>query len=166
MASTLKPGDMAPPFELTDQDGNVHRLADYKGKNVVLYFYPKDETPGCTTEACQFRDEHSALQAMGAVVIGVSRDDAQSHQQFREHHGIPFPLLVDAEATVSTAYGAWGEREIQGNKSVGMIRSTFLIGPWGKLREVWPAVRADGHAEQVRRTLEAVEAQDSFSHAE
>lgn len=156
MATTLQAGDAAPSFALEDQDGVTRRLEDFKGKNVVLYFYPRDETPGCTTEACQFRDEHSALEALGAVVLGVSRDDADSHKQFIEHHGLPFPLLVDGDAGVSTAYGAWGEREIRGEKSVGMIRSTFLIGPDGNLAHVWPTVTADGHAEEVRNTLEAL----------
>lgn len=166
MASTLKPGDTAPPFALKDQDGKTHTLEDYRGKNLVLYFYPKDETRGCTIEACAFRDEHSALQALGAVVLGVSRDNAESHQAFREHHGLPFPLLVDADVAVSTAYGAWGEREIQGNIAIGMIRSTFLIGPEGALRDVWPTVRAEGHAEQVRSALEAAEAAHPAPRAE
>ena len=154
MATNLKPGEPAPSFELEDQDGRVHRLRDYAGRNVVLYFYPRDETPGCTTEACQFRDEHSALEALGAVVLGVSRDDAESHRKFREHHDLPFPLLVDTDTAVSTKYGAWGEREIRGEKSIGMIRSTFLIGDDGTLKHVWPTVRADGHPEEVRRVLE------------
>ncbi len=154
MATTLQAGQPAPEFSLVDQDGQQHQLGDYAGKNVVLYFYPRDETPGCTTEACQFRDEHSALEAAGAVVLGVSRDDAESHRKFRDNHELPFPLLVDDDAAVSTAYGAWGEREIRGEKSVGMIRSTFLIGPDGKLRRVWPQVTADGHAHEVREVLE------------
>lgn len=166
MPTTLKPGDQAPPFELKDQDGKVHTLNDYKGKTVVLYFYPKDETPGCTIEACEFRDEHSALHAMGAVVIGISRDSAEAHQGFREHHSLPFPLLVDEDASVSEAYGAWGEREVNGEKRMALTRSTFLIGPWGNLREVWPVVTAEGHAALVRRTLEMVEAQDQFAHQE
>ena len=154
MPSTLQAGDAAPAFALTDQDGQTHQLGDYAGRNVVLYFYPKDETRGCTIEACEFRDEHSALQALGAVVIGVSRDDEASHKNFAENHGLPFPLLVDGDAAVSTAYGAWGEREVRGETSVGMIRSTFLIGPDGKLRRVWPQVTADGHAHEVREVLE------------
>ena len=123
MAVTLEVGDRAPAFTLRDQDGRRHRLQDYRGQTVVLYCYPRDETPGCTTEACEFRDEHSALEALGAVVLGVSRDDAESHQKFREHHGLPFPLLVDSDAAVSTAYGAWGEREMRGRTSMGMSRS-------------------------------------------
>jgi len=156
MASTLKAGDAAPAFALEDQDGQTRRLEDFRGKNVVLYFYPRDETPGCTIEACQFRDEHTALEELGAVILGVSRDDAESHRKFIENHSLPFPLLVDDGGDVSTAYGAWGEREIRGEKSVGMIRSTFLIGPDGKLAHVWPTVTADGHAEEVRKTIEAL----------
>lgn len=154
MATSLQAGDPAPSFALEDQDGVTRRLEDFQGKNVVLYFYPRDETPGCTIEACQFRDEHSALEELGAVVLGVSRDDAESHKKFIENHSLPFPLLVDADAAVSTAYGAWGEREIRGEKSIGMIRSTFLIGPDGSLAHVWPTVTADGHADEVRKTLE------------
>jgi peroxiredoxin Q/BCP len=164
--TTLQPGQPAPPFELKDQDGKVHKLSDYRGKNVVLYFYPKDETRGCTIEACEFRDEHSALQAIGAVVLGVSRDDEASHKAFAEHHGLPFPLLVDDAGEVSTAYGAWGERERDGQKFMGMIRSTFLIGPFGQLREVWGMVQAEGHAANVKRTLERLEEQDAFRHEE
>src|SRR5262249_45887708 len=109
MPTKLQPGEPAPAFELKDQHGNVHKLSDYRGKSVVLYFYPKDETRGCTMEACQFRDEHSALQAMGAVVLGVSRDDEESHRAFAEHWELPFPLLVDQDHSVAEAYGAWGE---------------------------------------------------------
>lgn len=154
MATTLMAGAPAPDFALQDQDGRTHRLQDYRGRYVVLYFYPRDETAGCTTEACQFRDEHSALEALGAVVLGVSRDDAETHRGFREHHGLPFPLLVDADVALSTVYGAWGEREVRGERSVGMIRSTFLVGPDGRLEQVWPQVRPDGHAEEVRRAIE------------
>lgn len=156
MATNLQAGESAPSFALEDQDGNVHRLEDYAGRNVVLYFYPRDETPGCTTEACQFRDEHSAIEAAGAVVLGVSRDDAESHRAFREHHDLPFPLLVDADAAVASTYGAWGEREIRGEKSVGMIRSTFLIDGDGTLAHVWPSVRPDGHPEEVRQVIEGL----------
>jgi peroxiredoxin Q/BCP len=164
--TSLQPGQPAPAFELKDQDGKVHKLSDYRGKSVVLYFYPKDETRGCTIEACEFRDEHSALQAMGAVVLGVSRDDEASHKAFAEHHSLPFPLLVDDTGEVSTAYGAWGERERDGVKSMGMTRSTFLIGPFGQLREVWGMVQADGHAAIVKRTLERLDEQDAFRHEE
>ncbi|MEI6664531.1 MAG: peroxiredoxin [Chloroflexota bacterium] len=154
MVTSLKAGDAAPSFALQDQDGVTRRLEDFSGKNVVLYFYPRDETPGCTTEACQFRDEHSVLEELGAIVLGVSRDDQASHKAFADHWELPFPLLVDSDTEISNAYGAWGEREIRGEKSIGMIRSTFLIGPDGNLAHVWAPVTADGHAEEVRRTIE------------
>ena len=166
MPTRLQPGQDAPAFELIDQHGTPHRLQDYRGKNVVLYFYPKDETQGCTTEACEFRDEHSALQAMGVVVLGVSRDSQESHASFAEHHSLPFPLLVDEDGSVSEAYGTWGERERDGVTSVGMTRTTFLIGPFGRFREVWPLVKPEGHAALVKRTITALDQQDQFGHEE
>ena len=129
MAITLAAGDVAPDFALVDQDGNIHSMAEYRGRTVVLYFYPRDETPGCTTQACSFRDGHTEILAEGAIVLGVSRDDADSHRNFRERHRLPFPLLVDAEATVSERYGAWGEKVLYGRRFQGMTRSTFIIGP-------------------------------------
>ncbi|MDA0270039.1 MAG: thioredoxin-dependent thiol peroxidase [Chloroflexi bacterium] len=155
MAVTLDAGDSAPDFSLTDQDGKIHSLAKYAGKTVVLYFYPKDDTPGCTKEACSFRDNHDAILAKSAVVLGVSADDAESHQAFREKFDLPFPLLVDADKTVATAYGSWGEKEMYGKAVIGMIRSTFVIGPDGKLIKVWKQVQAEGHAEHVLKALEA-----------
>jgi thioredoxin-dependent peroxiredoxin len=155
MAVTLEAGDRAPDFSLTDQDGKVHSLAQYAGKTVVLYFYPKDDTPGCTKEACSFRDNHDAILAKRAVVLGVSADDAESHQAFREKFDLPFPLLVDADKTVATAYGSWGEKVLYGKTVIGMIRSTFVIGPDGTLIKVWKQVQAEGHAEQVLKALEA-----------
>lgn len=153
MAITLAAGDAAPDFELRDQDGAVHRLADYRGRTVVLYFYPRDETPGCTIEACSFRDAHEEIAAEGAVVLGVSRDDAESHRGFREHHGLPFPLLVDEDARVASAYGAWGEKVLYGRRSVGMTRSTFVVGSDGLLTKVWKRARAAGHGEAVLGVL-------------
>ena len=156
MATSLTAGQAAPDFELVDQAGKKHSLADYRGKNVVLYFYPKDETRGCTIEACEFRDEHSELQALGAVVIGVSRDDQESHKSFAEHHELPFTLLADTERTVTDAYGAWGPRMVDGQEQMGAIRSTFLIRPDGKLAHVWAPVTAEGHAAQVKEVLEGM----------
>jgi len=153
VAITLEAGDQAPDFALPDQDGKVHRLADYEGRTVVLYFYPKDDTPGCTKEACSFRDRHAELQAAGAVVLGVSADDAASHRKFRDKYSLPFPLLSDAEKEVSTAYGAWGEKTLYGKKMIGMTRSTFIIGPDGRLTKVWKRVTADGHGDQVLEAL-------------
>lgn len=153
MPVTLAAGDAAPDFDLEDQDGKRHRLAGYAGQTVVLYFYPKDETPGCIKQACSLRDHHDAINAQGAVVLGVSTDDAASHWAFREHHSLPFPLLVDADTKVSTAYGSWGEKVLYGRKSIGMTRSTFVIGPDGRLTKVWKRATAAGHGERVLRVL-------------
>lgn len=155
MAVTLEAGDRAPAFSLKDQDGKVHDLKDYAGKTVVLYFYPKDDTPGCTKEACSFRDNHEAINEAGAVVLGVSADDAASHQAFREKFGLPFPLLVDEGAKVASSYGAWGEKVLYGKTVIGMIRSTFIIGSDGVLTKVWKQVQAEGHAEHVLKAIEA-----------
>ena len=155
MAITLEAGDRAPGFTATDQDGNTHSLADYAGQTVVLYFYPKDDTPGCTKEACSFRDNFTEIQAAGAVILGVSGDTAASHQKFREKYDLPFPLLVDADRQIATAYGAWGEKVLYGKTVIGMIRSTFIIGPDGSLVKVWKQVKAEGHAEHVLKALSA-----------
>ena len=153
MAITLAAGDAAPEFELADQDGSVHSLAGYRGRTVVLYFYPRDETPGCTTQACSLRDHHDDILSEGAIVLGVSRDDADSHRHFRERRRLPFPLLVDADAKVSTRYGAWGEKALYGRRFEGMTRSTFIIGPDGVLTKVWKRARAAGHGAAVLKAL-------------
>jgi thioredoxin-dependent peroxiredoxin len=153
VAVILTAGDPAPPFSLPDQGGLTHRLSDYRGQTVVLYFYPKDDTPGCTAEACSFRDRYSELQQEGVVVLGVSIDDAASHQRFRERYALPFPLLVDKGATVATAYGAWGEKTLYGKKVTGMTRATFIIGPDGRLRRVWKRATAAGHGDVVLRAI-------------
>jgi thioredoxin-dependent peroxiredoxin len=153
MAVTLEAGDKAPSFLLPDQDGKMHGLADYAGKTVVLYFYPKDMTPGCTAQACSLRDANAEIAAEGAVVLGVSTDDAASHERFRSAHELPFTLLVDQGAKVATRYGAWGEKVLYGRTSVGMIRSTFIIGPDGRLLKVWKRARAAGHGETVLKAL-------------
>ncbi|MBX7111380.1 MAG: thioredoxin-dependent thiol peroxidase [Dehalococcoidia bacterium] len=155
MPVTLEAGDSAPDFDLPDQDGVRHRLSDYRGQTVVLYFYPKDDTPGCTKEACSFRDNELAIRAAGAQILGVSADSAASHQRFRAKHDLPFPLLVDANAEVSTSYGAWGEKVLYGRKSIGMTRSTFIIGPDGVLTKVWKRARAEGHGEAVLAALQS-----------
>lgn len=153
MAVTLEAGDTAPDFTLEDQEGNVHSLTDLRGKTVVLYFYPRDNTPGCTKEACSFRDAELEIRARGAVIFGVSTDSAASHRKFREEYSLPFPLLVDDDAKVATAYGAWGEKTLYGRKSIGMTRSTFIIGPDGNLLKVWKRAKAEGHGEAVLRAL-------------
>ena len=156
MAITLEAGDRAPAFALPDQDGAEHRLGDYAGRTVVLYFYPRDFTPGCTKQACSLRDTHQAIADEGAVVLGVSTDDAESHRRFREEHGLRFPLLVDAEAKVATRYGAWGEKTLYGRKSIGMTRATFVIGPSGRLLKVWKRARAADHGDAVLKSLRAL----------
>ncbi|NTX34345.1 thioredoxin-dependent thiol peroxidase [Myxococcus sp. CA033] len=148
-------GDAAPDFVLQDQDGNSVTLSQLAGKNVVLYFYPKDDTPGCTVEACSFRDEHSVLEAAGAVVLGVSADSTASHRKFATKFNLPFPLLADTEHQVSDAYGVWGEKSLYGRKFLGINRATFLIGPDGKVKQVWPKVKVNGHVVEVLAALGA-----------
>ena len=153
MPVTLAKGDQAPDFELADQDGKVHKLADYVGQTVVLYFYPRDDTPGCTKQACSFRDDMDEISAEGAVVLGVSTDTAESHQQFITKYQLNFPLLVDTDAEVATRYGAWGEKTLYGRKSIGMTRATFVIGPDGLLTKVWKRAKAAGHGQAVLKAL-------------
>jgi thioredoxin-dependent peroxiredoxin len=142
-------GEKAPAFSLQDQSGKTVKLSDFKGRKVVLYFYPKDDTPGCTREACAFRDEHSGLQKAGAVVLGVSPDSGPSHARFAGKYKLPFPLLADTDHTVSEKYGAWGEKTLYGRKFMGITRSTFLVDEAGKVARVWPKVKVDGHVDQV-----------------
>ncbi len=153
MAITLQAGDRAPAFTLSDQDGVKHALKDYRGRTVVLYFYPKDDTPGCTKQACNFRDHHAEILAQGAVVLGVSTDDAASHVRFRDKYELPFPLLADVGAKLSTRYGAWGEKTLYGRKMIGMTRSTFIIGPDGRLTRVWKRATAANNGEVVLKAL-------------
>ena len=156
MAITLAAGNPAPAFDLPDQDGYVHRLTEYRGRTVVLYFYPRDETPGCTAQACSFRDSHDLIAAEGAVVLGVSADDAESHRNFRNNHALPFPLLVDEGAAVAKKYGAWGEKVLYGRRFMGLSRSTFVIGPDGILVKVWKRARAREHGQAVLKALKAL----------
>jgi peroxiredoxin Q/BCP len=149
----LSVGDKAPDFSLPASTGGNVSLKDFAGKKVVLYFYPKDDTPGCTTEACGFRDVNQDLVDAGAVVLGVSADDLESHGKFRDKYGLNFPLLSDKEKEVANAYDAWGERQVQGRTVIGMKRMTFLIDQEGKIKKVWPAVRPDGHAQEVLDAL-------------
>jgi peroxiredoxin Q/BCP len=146
-------GDLAPEVALPDEQGTVHRLADRRGSWTVVYFYPKDDTPGCTTEACGFRDLNGELEALDARVWGVSPDGEGSHAAFRAKFGLPFTLLSDPDHAAAEAYGAWGEKTNYGKTYMGIIRSTFLVGPDGRLARVWPGVKADGHAEQVLAAL-------------
>lgn len=145
----LEEGKKAPSFSLKDQNGETVKLSDLAGKQVVLYFYPKDMTPGCTTEACDFRDQFQPLKKAGAVVLGISPDSETSHQKFIAKHELPFQLLVDSDHAVAEKYGAWGEKSLYGRKFMGIIRSTFLIGADGKLKKVWPKVKVNGHVDEV-----------------
>lgn len=149
----LKEGDRAPDFILdSDRDGQVS-LSSFMGRTVVLYFYPRDDTPGCTTEACGFRDAYDLFLRKGAVVIGISPDSPASHGKFRERHGLPFLLLADPDHTVLRAYGAWGTKSMYGKKYEGVIRSTVIIGPDGTIRKVFPKVKPRGHAEEILALL-------------
>lgn len=151
----LKPGDPAPDFTATTQEGTKVSLADFKGKNVVLYFYPKDNTPGCNREACGFRDSFSQLSAKGAVVLGVSTDSAASHAKFVGKFSLPFTLLADESREIVQAYGAWGQKSFLGKKYMGTHRITFLIGPDGTIKHIWPAVKPAEHAQEVLAALSA-----------
>ena len=150
----LEPGDPAPPFTLPDMSGKQVSLEDFAGKDVVLYFYPKDDTPGCTKEACGFRDAWTDLQDLGVVVLGVSGDDAASHAKFAAKYRLPFTLLSDPDHRVMTAYGAYGPKTMYGRKTVGVIRSTVWIGPDGRVRQHWARVaNAAKHPDKVLAAL-------------
>lgn len=151
----LEIGMKAPAFALLNHDGVKVALKDFVGERVVLYFYPADDTPGCTKEACQFNDELSSFKGLGVTVLGVSPDPASKHVAFREKYGLGFELLSDPDKKVMEKYGAFGEKMMYGKKVLGVIRSTFLIGPTGKVERAWYAVRADGHAAKVLAALEA-----------
>lgn len=142
-------GSKAPAFTLPDQSGAKHKLADYQGRWVVLYFYPKDDTPGCTKEACQFNDTQQKLEQAGAVVLGVSPDDETSHGKFAEKFSLGFPLLADPKKKVILKYGVWQEKNRYGKVYPGIVRTTYLIDPKGKVAKRWDNVRADGHPEKV-----------------
>lgn len=150
----LEPGDPAPPFTLQDPSGKRVSLEDFAGRNVILYFYPRDDTPGCTKEACGFRDAWTDLQDLGAVVLGVSADDAASHTKFAAKYGLPFTLLSDPDHEVMTAYGAYGPKTMYGKQVVGVIRSTVWIGPDGRVRRHWGRVaNAAEHPDKVLAAL-------------
>ena len=151
---TIEEGKPAPAFALKDASGTTHTLAGYAGKDVIVYFYPRDETPGCTKEACRFRDIWDAFRTRGVVVLGVSPDSAASHAKFAANHRLPFPLLSDPDRKVMERYGAWGEKTMYGRTTMGVIRSTVWIGPDGSVRKHWKRVaKAAEHPDAV---LEAV----------
>lgn len=151
----LTEGDPAPPFQLTDTDGKTVALPDYAGRRVVVYFYPRDDTPGCTKEACQFSDLAADYARLGVDVVGISPDGADKHAKFRDKYGLKVRLLSDPDRAVMTSYGAYGEKTLYGKKTVGVIRSTFLVGPDQRIERAWYQVRADGHAAKVLEALGA-----------
>jgi peroxiredoxin Q/BCP len=150
----LTAGNTAPAFTLPADDGTTVSLKTLKGRPVVLYFYPKDDTSGCTTEACEFRDAWTAVQRSGAVVLGVSPDGVASHEKFKAKYRLPFPLLADTDHAVADAYGAWGEKSMYGRKYFGVLRTTFLIDRTGKVARVFAKVKPKGHAAEVLAALE------------
>ncbi len=154
MSDWIEPGQKAPAFTLLDDQGKKVKLSDLKGSPVVLYFYPRDNTPGCTKEACAFRDRKAELQSLGAVVLGVSTDTVESHAKFRDKFQLNFQLLADTDNKVSEAYGAWREKNMYGKKSMGIQRSTYLIDEAGKVAHVWKRVQVDGHDTQVLQALQ------------
>ena len=155
-AHQLREGDRAPAFTLQTTGGRTVKLSDFRGKNVVLYFYPKDDTPGCTKEACSFRDARAQLTRQQAVVLGVSRDDVASHERFTEKFGLSFPLLSDPDAGVSKAYGVYKQKSLYGRTYWGIERTTFLIDEQGRIAAIFPKVRVDGHTEAVLQALKTL----------
>ncbi len=149
----LSAGDTAPDFELVDDTGTLRRLQDYRGLPVVLYFYPKDDTPGCTTEACNFRDDYSAFQEANVVILGVSPDTVKSHVKFKAKYQLPFPLLADAEHKVCDLYQAWGPKKFMGRSYEGVLRTTYLIDANGKIVKVFENVRPAEHSNEVLEAL-------------
>jgi peroxiredoxin Q/BCP len=145
----LNVGDRAPEFSVADTHGNIVTLSSLKGKRVVLYFYPRDNTSGCTKEACGFRDNYAQFEAKNTLIFGVSTDDAKSHQKFIEKFDLPFPLLCDVDAKVSTAYESYGKKQMMGKEYMGIFRNTFVIDPEGKIEKIYLAVKAEAHPAQV-----------------
>jgi peroxiredoxin Q/BCP len=151
-------GEQAPEFALPDESGTIHRLADQRGRWTILYFYPKDDTPGCTVEACEFRDTNETIVERGADVWGVSPQGAASKRAFREKFGLPFTLLADEKHEVAEAYGSWVEKHNYGKTYWGTARTTFLIGPDGRIARTWPKVKPEGHARDVLTALDEAQA--------
>ncbi|MCS6874982.1 MAG: thioredoxin-dependent thiol peroxidase [Pyrinomonadaceae bacterium] len=150
----LKEGDIAPDFEATNQHGQKIRLSDFRGKRVVLYFYPKDDTPGCTKEACSFRDASQAYEQRGIKILGVSTDDEKTHQKFASKYSLPFDLLADVDKSIVNAYGVYGEKSLYGRKYFGTNRTTFLIDEEGKIVKIFRKVKPEQHAEEVLREFD------------
>ncbi|HEY9641679.1 MAG TPA: thioredoxin-dependent thiol peroxidase [Coleofasciculaceae cyanobacterium] len=150
---SLKPGDLAPDFSLPDGEGNLVKLSDFRGKRVILYFYPRDNTPGCTKEACGFRDAYTAYQSHDVVVLGISTDDAKSHSKFATKYDLPFPLLSDEGGQVGTAYESYGLKKFMGKEYMGISRNTFVIDPAGKIEKVYLKVKPENHAAEILAEL-------------
>ena len=146
---TLKEGDIAPAFSLPASNGENVSLKDYKGKKVVIYFYPKDDTPGCTIEACNFRDDYSEITEAGAVILGVSKDDIKSHNKFINKFDLPFLLLSDESTEMISAYGAWVKKKMYGKEYYGVFRKTYLIDEEGKIQRIWPKVDVKTHSKEI-----------------
>lgn len=151
----ISSGIPAPDFELLDDTNTPRKLSDYRGKNVVLYFYPKDDTPGCTKEACNFRDDYSAYEKAGVVILGVSPDSVKSHVKFKQKFQLPFPLLADEDHKVCDLYGAWGPKKFMGKQYEGVLRTTFLIDAEGRIKRVFENVRPAEHSKEVIESLDA-----------
>ncbi len=151
----LNIGDQAVDFSIKNQEGKLISLKDFRGKKVVLYFYPKDDTPGCTTEACGLRDVYDEILSLGAVVLGVSKDDEKSHVKFKDKYNLPFHLLADTDLEVIKAYGAWGEKKMYGKSFLGVQRITYLIDENGVIKKAWPKVSPDKHADEVLDALKS-----------
>lgn len=154
MATKLKTGDLAPDFALLDQKGEQRRLSDFRGRWVVLYFYPRDNTPGCTKEACGFRDLFPKFQRRRIAIIGISTDSVRSHEKFAEKYDLPFLLLADEEKAVVRAYGVWGQKSFMGRTTMGTHRISFLVDPEGRIAKIYDQVKPETHAEEVLRDLE------------
>ena len=145
----LKEGSLAPDFDLVDEINQPHKLTDYRGRNVLLYFYPKDDTPGCTAEACNFRDDYSAYDKAGVVIVGVSADSPASHAKFKQKYHLPFTLLADADHKVCEAYGVWAKKKMMGREYMGILRTSYLIDPDGKIKKVFAEVKPAEHSKEV-----------------
>jgi peroxiredoxin Q/BCP len=153
---SLKIGDPAPDFTLPDETGTLHTLSDYRGKVVLLYFYPKDNTSGCTTEACNFRDDYSRYQDEGVVILGVSPDTSKSHAGFKMKYGLPFTLLSDIDHKVCDLYGSWGKKKLMGREYDGVLRNTYMIDPAGKIINIFQKVKPAEHSAEVLETLKSI----------
>ena len=153
--SLIDPGKKAPAFTLKDQNGQVHRLSDYAGRPVILYFYPKDDTPGCTAESCDFQAKLPKFNPSKAAIFGVSILDEKSKAKFADKHGLTFPLLADADHEVAEKYGVWQEKSRYGRKYMGIARTTYLIGPDGRVQQRWDNVKVDGHVDEVLNAVNA-----------